>query len=224
MVQVNQPVSADQPDWVCFERGRPHPGHAVRHPLGRAGPRAATAASSTTATRRRPSSADGAARCGIHRLGAVVSRGVLLDVARALGRRRARAGLPDHARRPRRGVRAGAASTSEPGDIVLVRTGQMVHLAPDRRDLVAYTWPSPGPDHRDGGVVPRPRRRRGGHRHAGLRGLPVPARGRLPPGAPAAPGRDGPDPGPELGARPAGRATAPPTAATPSCSTPPRCR
>ncbi len=27
---------------------------------------------------------------------------------------------------------------------MLVRTGQMVHLAPERRDLVAYTWPSPG--------------------------------------------------------------------------------
>ena len=35
-------------------------------------------------------------------------------------------------------------SAVEPGDIVLVRTGQMVHLRPDRRDLVAYTWPSPG--------------------------------------------------------------------------------
>ena len=33
----------------------------------------------------------------------------------------------------------------EPGDIVLVRTGQMVHLRPgDARDLLAYTWPSPG--------------------------------------------------------------------------------
>jgi kynurenine formamidase len=31
-----------------------------------------------------------------------------------------------------------------PGDIVLVRTGQMVHLAPGSRDLVAYTYPSPG--------------------------------------------------------------------------------
>jgi kynurenine formamidase len=31
-----------------------------------------------------------------------------------------------------------------PGDIVLVRTGQMVHLQPGHRDLVAYTWPSPG--------------------------------------------------------------------------------
>ncbi len=42
----------------------------------------------------------------------------------------------------------------EPGDVVLVRTGQAAHLAlpgrpgiggePPRRDLVAYTWPAPG--------------------------------------------------------------------------------
>src|SRR6202044_3704538 len=31
-----------------------------------------------------------------------------------------------------------------PGDIALVRTGQMVHLAPGRRDLIASTRPSPG--------------------------------------------------------------------------------
>ena len=32
----------------------------------------------------------------------------------------------------------------ERGDMLLVRTGQMAHLAPGSRDLVAYTWPSPG--------------------------------------------------------------------------------
>jgi kynurenine formamidase len=85
----------------------------------------------------------GAARCGIHRAGAVVSRGVLLDVARALGRDVLEPGYPitpgdlDAA--------CGVAGVIvEPGDIVLVRTGQMVHLLPGRRDLVAYTWPSPG--------------------------------------------------------------------------------
>ena len=72
---------------------------------------------------------DGAARCGIHRLTTVVSRGVLLDVARALGRDVLEPGYPitpadldaacDLAR-----------VAVEPGDIVLVRTGQMVHLAP----------------------------------------------------------------------------------------------
>ncbi len=43
--------------------------------------------------------AEGAARCGIHRAGTVVSRGVLLDVARALGRDVLAPGLPHHPRR-----------------------------------------------------------------------------------------------------------------------------
>jgi kynurenine formamidase len=85
----------------------------------------------------------GAARDGIGRVGAVLSRGVLLDVARALGRDVLEPGYPitpadldaacDLAR-----------VEPAPGDIVLVRTGQMVHLQPGHRDLVAYTWPSPG--------------------------------------------------------------------------------
>ncbi len=88
-------------------------------------------------------SAGGAARCGIHRLGAVVSRGVLLDVARALGREVL---VPGHPITPGDLDAASdlAGVAVEAGDIVLVRTGQMVHLAPERRDLVAYTWPSPG--------------------------------------------------------------------------------
>ena len=49
--------------------------------------------------------ADGAARCGIHRLTTVVSRGVLLDVARALGREVLEPGYPITPGRPRRGVR-----------------------------------------------------------------------------------------------------------------------
>ena len=59
-----------------------------------------------------------------------------------------------------------AAVAVEPGDVVLVRTGQMVHLAlPGRpglggaepvRDLVAYTWPMPGLTMAHRGLVPRP--------------------------------------------------------------------
>jgi kynurenine formamidase len=85
----------------------------------------------------------GAARCGIHRLRTVVSRGVLLDVARTKHVNVLEPGYPimpadlDEAC-----ALAGVDVAS--GDIVLVRTGQMVHLAPQRRDLVAYTWPSPG--------------------------------------------------------------------------------
>ncbi len=154
MVQVNQPVNADQPEWVCFSEDvltlatqcATHwdaLAHASYGGVIYNGYPASTV------------SADGAARCGIHRLGAVVSRGVLLDVARALGNGGDDSGggggggvlepgypiMPDDldAAVELAGV------TLEPGDIVLVRTGQMVHLRPgDARDLVAYTWPSPG--------------------------------------------------------------------------------
>jgi kynurenine formamidase len=85
----------------------------------------------------------GAQRCGIHRAGAVVSRGVLLDVARALGREVLDPGHPI-APEDLDAACTLAGVDLEPGDIVLVRTGQMVHLEPEHRDLVAYTWPSPG--------------------------------------------------------------------------------
>jgi kynurenine formamidase len=84
---------------------------------------------------------EGARFGGIDKVPHIVSRGVLLDVARAHGTDR----LPgDHAVTPEdleaaeelAGVRVRA------GDIVLVRTGQMrVYLAGDRQ---AYAHPSPG--------------------------------------------------------------------------------
>jgi kynurenine formamidase len=87
-------------------------------------------ASSTTAEQ-------GATRCGIHRVGSIVSRGILLDVARALGRdvlapRHAISEDDLEAAVELAGVRP------EPGDVVLVRTGQMTHpgrppAPPDRR-------------------------------------------------------------------------------------------
>ena len=86
---------------------------------------------------------EGAARCGIHRAGTVVSRGVLLDVARALGRDVLEPGHPIMPKDLDAACALGNVEP-EPGDIVLVRTGQMVHLQPEHRDLVAYTWPSPG--------------------------------------------------------------------------------
>ncbi len=88
-------------------------------------------------------SPDGAARCGIHRLSTVVSRGVLLDVARALGRDVLEPGYPIGPEDLDGACRL-AGVEIEPGDILLVRTGQMVHLSGPGRDLVAYTWPSPG--------------------------------------------------------------------------------
>jgi kynurenine formamidase len=96
---------------------------------------------------------DGAPRCGIDAVRSLVSRGVLLDVARAKGLEVLEPGYavtPDDLDAAAEMGRV----TVEPGDVVLVRTGQMVHLAlpgrpglagaPPSRDLVRYTWPTPG--------------------------------------------------------------------------------
>jgi kynurenine formamidase len=141
MTQVNNPLSAD-PEWICSSEDvvtmatqcATH-WDALAHCSYGGHIYNGYPASSV--------SADGAARCGIHRLGTVVSRGVLLDVARALGRDVLEPGYPIMPADLDAACEL-AAVTPEPGDIVLVRTGQMVHLATGSRDLVAYTWPSPG--------------------------------------------------------------------------------
>jgi kynurenine formamidase len=83
----------------------------------------------------------GAAFCGIEKVTALVSRGVLLDVARAQGADR----LPgDHAVTPEDldAAEELAGTQVRSGDIVLVRTGQMrTCLAGDKH---AYAFPSPG--------------------------------------------------------------------------------
>jgi kynurenine formamidase len=96
---------------------------------------------------------DGAGRLGIHLITSLVSRGVLLDVARALGVEILEPGYPIAPADLDAACALGGV-TIEPGDVVLVRTGQAAHLAlPGRpglggaaptRDLVAYTWPAPG--------------------------------------------------------------------------------
>jgi kynurenine formamidase len=142
MAQVNHPLDAGQPDWVCFSEDvltlatqcATH-WDALAHSSYGGVIYNGYPASSVTA--------DGAARCGIHRLGAVVSRGVLLDVARALGRDVLEPGYPIMPTDLDAACELAKVALA-PGDIVLVRTGQMVHLAAERRDLVAYTWPSPG--------------------------------------------------------------------------------
>jgi kynurenine formamidase len=86
--------------------------------------------------------AAGASRCGIHRIRTLVSRGVLLDVARARGVDRLEGGHVitgedlDAAEELAR-VRV------EPGDVVLVRTGQMAVLR-ERGGKHRYPAPSPG--------------------------------------------------------------------------------
>lgn len=83
----------------------------------------------------------GAAFSGIEKIATLLSRGVLLDVARARGTDR----LPgDHAVTPDDldAAEELARTTVRAGDIVLVRTGQMqVYLAGDKH---AYAFPSPG--------------------------------------------------------------------------------
>ncbi|QLY33113.1 cyclase family protein [Nocardia huaxiensis] len=83
----------------------------------------------------------GAAVSGIEKIPHLVSRGVLLDVAKARGVER----LPsDHAVTPEdlEAAEELAATTVRAGDIVLVRTGQMqLFLAGDRH---GYAVPSPG--------------------------------------------------------------------------------
>jgi kynurenine formamidase len=142
MVKVVEPQLPEQPDWVAFSedvftmatQAATH-WDALAHASYDGVIYNGYPASSVTA--------EGAVRCGIHRLGAVLSRGVLLDVARARGREVLEAGYPILPDDLDAACELGRV-TVEPGDIVLVRTGQMVHLAPGARDLIAYTWPSPG--------------------------------------------------------------------------------
>jgi kynurenine formamidase len=141
MIQVNQPLSPD-PDWGCASED------VVTMALQCATHWDALAHFSYGGVLYNgypASSVDdgGAGRCGIHRLSTVVGRGVLLDVARVRG---VPVLEPGYAITPEDLTAACdmAGVATEPGDIVLVRTGQMVHLAPGSRDLLAYTYPSPG--------------------------------------------------------------------------------
>ncbi len=149
MIAVNGPLS-DDPDWICASED------VVTLALQCATHWDALAHASYGGTLYNGYPADtvtgaGAGRCGVHKVRTLVSRGVLLDVARALGRDVLEPGHPVSA-----GDLDAACELARvevvPGDEVLVRTGQMVHLAlgtpggPDRpgRDLIAYTWPTPG--------------------------------------------------------------------------------
>jgi kynurenine formamidase len=141
MVKVNDPET-DDPEWVSFSEdvltmGTQAATHwdALAHCSYGGVLYNGFPASSTTA--------EGAGRGGIHRLGALVGRGVLLDVARALGREVLEPGYPISPADLDAACDLARVSVT-PGDIVLVRTGQMVHLRPGQRDLIAYTSPSPG--------------------------------------------------------------------------------
>jgi kynurenine formamidase len=83
----------------------------------------------------------GAAKCGIDKVGPLVSRGVLLDVARAKGVGRLDPGYALTAEDLDTAAELGKV-TVRSGDIVLVRTGQIQLL--HAGDKMAYTFPSPG--------------------------------------------------------------------------------
>jgi kynurenine formamidase len=95
----------------------------------------------------------GAGKLGVHLVRTLVSRGVLLDIPRAKGVEILDPGYPITPDDLDAACARGG-SRVESGDVVLVRTGQAAHLAlpgrpglggaPPVRDLVAYTWPTPG--------------------------------------------------------------------------------
>src|SRR5687768_12268044 len=83
--------------------------------------------------------AEGAQRCAIHNVKSLVSRGVLIDVARAKGVERLEPGYAITSDDLDEAVQVDV----EPGDIVLIRTGhiRLLHAG----DKQAYGYPSPGP-------------------------------------------------------------------------------
>ena len=85
---------------------------------------------------------EGAAHCGIDKAGTIVTRGVLLDVARARGVDRLK-GAHAIGADDLEAARELAKVDIEPGDVVLVRTGQIQIL--HSGDKNAYGHPSPGP-------------------------------------------------------------------------------
>jgi len=141
MTHLNTPLS-DDPDWICSNEdvvvmGTQAATHwdALSHVSYGGHLYNGHRASTVTAA--------GASRCGIHLVRTLVSRGVLLDVARASGVDVLEAGYAIQPEDLDAACALGRVSV-ESGDIVLVRTGQMVHLQPAHRDLVRYTWPCPG--------------------------------------------------------------------------------
>src|ERR1700722_8210918 len=144
MTHLNTPLS-DDPEWICSSEdvvvmGTQAATHwdALSHVSYAGQIYNGHPASSITAA--------GASRCGIHLVRTLVSRGVLLDVARTKGVEVLDPGYPIQPEDLDAACEMGRVSV-EPGDIVLVRTGQMIHLAlggKGSRDPMKYAWPTPG--------------------------------------------------------------------------------
>jgi kynurenine formamidase len=85
---------------------------------------------------------DGAGRCGIDKITAIAGRGILLDVARAKGVDRLDGGYAISAEDLDAAV-ALAGVDVLPGDVILLRTGQIQILKAG--DKIGYTFPTSGP-------------------------------------------------------------------------------
>jgi kynurenine formamidase len=86
----------------------------------------------------------GASRCGIHHIRSIVSRGVLLDVARAKGVDRLEGGYALTPEDLDAAAEMGRL-TVQSGDVVLIRTGQMTFLRQTPPNKLEYGVPSAGP-------------------------------------------------------------------------------
>jgi kynurenine formamidase len=141
LTSVNEPLS-DDPEWIASSEDKVELSmqcathwDALAHVSYRGRMYNGHPASLVTAA--------GAAACGIEQVTTLVTRGVLLDVARARGVDALEGGAPVtpadlDAALARTGVEL------QPGDVVLVRTGHMRWLRPPHRDLVKYMVPMPG--------------------------------------------------------------------------------
>jgi kynurenine formamidase len=144
MTHLNTPLS-DDPEWICSSEdvvvmGTQAATHwdALSHVSYGGHIYNGYPASTTTDA--------GASRCGIHLVRTLVSRGVLLDVALAKGLEVLEPGYPIQPEDLDAACALGRVSV-EPGDIVLVRTGQMIHLGLNgrgRRNPMTYAAPTPG--------------------------------------------------------------------------------
>jgi kynurenine formamidase len=85
---------------------------------------------------------DGASRCGIDKITSLVGRGVLLDVARAKGVDRLEGGYAITAEDLDTACEMAKVEVL-PGDIILLRTGQIQILKAG--DKIGYTFPTSGP-------------------------------------------------------------------------------
>jgi kynurenine formamidase len=140
MVAVNQPYTGDPDEFATSDDAVSMGLQAATHWDALAhvsyGRQLYNGFPSTTVTE------DGAARCGIDKAGPIVTRGVLLDVARARGVDRLEGAYAIGAEDLDSASEMARVSV-QPGDVILLRTGQMQVLKAG--DKNAYGHPSPGP-------------------------------------------------------------------------------